>query len=65
MTQNLCVKKKKMTEAEVNKRLNREYPKLLLATKMGSDLSQENMKAVVYKFIETLKDLEKTLDETS
>ncbi len=53
-----------MTEAQVNKRLNKEYPKLLQATKMDSDLSQAQMKAVVYKFIETLKDLEKVLDET-
>tara|TARA_B100001057_G_C22836103_1_gene945250 strand:- start:1405 stop:1572 length:168 start_codon:yes stop_codon:yes gene_type:complete len=53
-----------MTEAEVNKRLNREYPKLLHATRVGSDLSEELKLAVVYKFIETLEDLQKALDET-
>ena len=53
-----------MTEAEVNKRLNSEYPKLLHATRVGSDLPEATKKAVVYKFIETLEDLVKALNET-
>ena len=52
-----------MTEAEVNKRLNREYPKLLHAVRFGSDLPEAKKKAVVYKFIETLEELVKALDE--
>ena len=52
-----------MTESEVNKRLNREYPKLLHAVRFGSDLSEELKKATVYKFIETLEDLQKALNE--
>tara|TARA_B100001287_G_scaffold66251_1_gene54134 strand:- start:1861 stop:2028 length:168 start_codon:yes stop_codon:yes gene_type:complete len=49
--------------SEVNKRLNREYPKLLHAVRLGSELSQETKKAIVYKFIETLEDLQKALND--
>ena len=52
-----------ISEAEVNKRLNREYPKLLHAVRLGSELSQETKKAIVYKFIETLEDLQKALND--
>ena len=44
--------------------LNKEYPKLLHAVRFGSDLPEETKKAVVYKFIETLEELVKALDET-
>ena len=50
-----------MTELEVNKRLNVEYPKLLQA--VHSDMHEDRKKAVVYKFIETLEELVKALDE--
>ena len=53
-----------MTEAEVNKRLNIEYPKLLHAVRFDSELPEATKKAVVYKFVETLEDLVKALDET-
>ena len=53
----------KMKESDVNKRLNREYPKLLHAVRFGSDLSEELKKATVYKFIETLEDLQKVLND--
>tara|TARA_B100000989_G_C19191700_1_gene323862 strand:- start:86 stop:250 length:165 start_codon:yes stop_codon:yes gene_type:complete len=49
-----------MTELEVNKKLNREYPKLLQA--VHSSMHEDRKKAVVYKFIETLQDLAKVLD---
>ena len=52
-----------ISESEVNKRLNREYPKLLHAVRLGSELSQETKKAIVYKFIETLEDLQKALND--
>jgi len=52
-----------MTEAEVNKRLNREYPKLLHAVRIGSEVSEPLQKAIVYKFIETLEDLQKALND--
>ena len=52
-----------MKESDVNKKLNREYPKLLHAVRLGSELSQENKKAIVYKFIETLEDLQKALND--
>ena len=48
--------------ADVNQKLNKEYPKLLHAVRFGSDLPEETKKAVVYKFIETLQDLAKVLD---
>ena len=48
---------------KVNKKLNSEYPKLLHAVS-GSDLPEAKKKAVVYKFIETLEELVKALDET-
>ena len=47
---------------EVNSKLNNQYPKLLQA--VSSDLPDETKKAVVYKFVETLEDLVKALDET-
>ena len=53
-----------MTEAEVNKRLNREYPKLLHAVRFVQNCLEALKKAVVYKFVETLEDLVKALDET-
>jgi len=53
-----------MKVSEVNKRLNVEYPKLLHAVRFGSDLPEATKKAAVYKFIETLEDLVKALDET-
>ena len=37
-----------MSEEEVNKRLNREYPKLLQA--VHSRMPEQRKKAVVYKF---------------
>ena len=49
--------------ADVNQKLNREYPKLLHAVRLGSDLPEETKKAVVYKFVETLEELVKALDE--
>ena len=49
--------------ADVNQKLNKEYPKLLHAVRFGSDLPEETKKAVVYKFIETLEKLVKALDE--
>jgi len=49
--------------ADVNQKLNREYPKLLQAVRLGSDLPEETKKAVVYKFVETLEELVKALDE--
>ena len=49
-----------MSEEEVNKRLNREYPKLLQA--VHSRMPEQRKKAVVYKFIETLQDLAKAVD---
>ena len=49
-----------MTEVEVNKRLNIEYPKLLQA--VHSRIPEQRKKAVVYKFIETLEDLSKAVD---
>ena len=52
-----------ISESEVNKRLNREYPKLLHAVRLGSELSQETKKEIVYKFIETLEDLQKALND--
>ena len=52
-----------MSVSEVNKKLNKEYPKLLHAVRFGSDLPEETKKAVVYKFIETLEELVKALDE--
>ncbi len=52
-----------MSVSEVNKKLNNEYPKLLHAVRFGSDLPEETKKAVVYKFVETLEELVKALDE--
>jgi len=52
-----------MKESDVNKRLNRDYPKLLHAVRFGSELSEELKKATVYKFIETLEDLQKALND--
>ena len=49
-----------MTEAEVNKTLNKQYPKLLKA--VHSKMPEERKKAVVYKFIETLQELQKALN---
>ena len=49
--------------ADVNQKLNKEYPKLLHAVRFGSDLPEATKKAVVYKFIETLEELVKALDE--
>ena len=40
---------------QVNEKLNTQYPKLLQAVK--SDMNENNKKAVVYKFIETLQEL--------
>ena len=40
---------------QVNEKLNTQYPKLLQAIK--SDMNENNKKAVVYKFIETLQEL--------
>ena len=48
----------------VNQKLNTQYPKLIHAVSGNSDLSDEAKLAVVYKFIETLEDLVKALDET-
>ena len=53
-----------MTEAEVNKRLNKEYPKTVTCCKGRIHPPEATKKAVVYKFIETLEDLVKALDET-
>ena len=50
--------------ADVNQKLNKESPKLLHAERVGSDLPEATKKAVVYKFVETLEDLVKALDET-
>ncbi len=52
-----------MMLAEVNKKLNRDYPKLLHAVRFGSDLPEDTKKAAVYKFMETLEELVKALDE--
>ena len=52
-----------MSEEEVNKRLNREYPKLLQA--VHSPMPEQRKKAGVYKFIETLQDLAKAVDGKS
>jgi len=40
---------------QVNEKLNTQYPKLLQAIK--SDMNENNKKAVVYKFMETLQEL--------
>ena len=40
---------------QVNEKLNTQYPKLLQAVK--SDMNENNKKAVVYKFMETLQEL--------
>ena len=40
---------------KVNDKLNIQYPKLLQAVK--SNMNENNKKAVVYKFIETLQEL--------
>ena len=40
---------------QVNEKLNTQYPKLLQAIK--SEMNENNKKAVVYKFIETLQEL--------
>ena len=52
-----------MKESDVNKRLNREYPKLIHAVRVGSEVSEPLQKAMVYKFIETLEDLQKALND--
>ena len=49
--------------SEVNKRLNREYSKLIHAVRVGSEVSEPVQKAMVYKFIETLEDLQKALND--
>ena len=49
--------------ADVNQKLNKEYPKLLHAVRFGSDLPEDTKKAAVYKFMETLEELVKALDE--
>ena len=48
---------------KVNQKLNSQYPKLLHAAKIGSDLPEETKKAAVYKFMETLEELVKALDK--
>jgi|TARA_A100001388_G_scaffold261354_1_gene230160 hypothetical protein len=48
----------------VNQKLNTQYPKLIHAVSGNSDLSDEAKLAVVYKFVETLEELVKALDET-
>tara|TARA_Y100001954_G_C15672822_1_gene533610 strand:+ start:456 stop:629 length:174 start_codon:yes stop_codon:yes gene_type:complete len=48
---------------KVNQKLNSQYPKLLHAVKIGSDLPEETKKAAVYKFMETLEELVKALDK--
>tara|TARA_B100000965_G_scaffold292436_1_gene250288 strand:+ start:1286 stop:1444 length:159 start_codon:yes stop_codon:yes gene_type:complete len=40
---------------QVNEKLNTQYPKLLQAVKSG--MNENNKRAVVYKFIETLQEL--------
>lgn len=47
----------------VNQKLNTQYPKLIHAVSGNSDLSDEAKLAVVYKFVETLEELVKALDE--
>ena len=40
---------------KVNDKLNTQYPKLLQA--VSSDMNENNKRAVVYKFMETLQEL--------
>ena len=40
---------------QVNEKLNTQYPKLLQAVKSG--MNENNKRAVVHKFIETLQEL--------
>ena len=47
---------------QVNEKLNTQYPKLLQAVK--SDMNENNKKAVVYKFIETLQELVEELKKS-
>ena len=42
-------------DIKVNDKLNTQYPKLLQA--VSSDMNENNKKAVVYKFMETLQEL--------
>ena len=46
---------------KVNDKLNTQYPKLLQA--VSSDMNENNKRAVVYKFMETLQELVEILKE--